>query len=250
MSIFSLSEDIFSTNRAPTDEERAQIADLLADYDNRIAILTKKIADLDAERAVLQNAAAPLKRTMSSFRRLPDDVIRGIFIACLDPTRNPTMSCREAPVLLTRISSSTRSVALHTPALWAAIHIPIIRHSKGSKSKRKPARVSIMSARTRGVEEWLLRRSGVMPRSISVRELPHPYLSRLLWTNPLADEILSILLQCRARWRDVSFAIVSSSQFRLAFVKPEQVPLIRSITLRAQSSQPSFETGCWLISCC
>ena len=64
MSFSSFSADIFSTNRALTDVEGERIAHLLADYDNKIALLTKKIADLDAERAVLQSAAAPLRQAL------------------------------------------------------------------------------------------------------------------------------------------------------------------------------------------
>lgn len=242
---FPFLEDAVWTNRPVTDEEHAQMAHLLAIYENKIADLTTKIADLDAEREALLDSAAPLRRGTSPFRRLPDDIIREIFLACLDTTRNPTMSCREAPVLLTRISSATRAVALSTPALWAAIHIPIIRHSKKSKPKRKAIRESIMSARARGAKEWLLQRSGNMPLSISVHEVPYSSPNELVWTNPLAEYILPVLLKCCARWRDVSFSIVSDSQYHLAALTPKQVPLIRSISLHGQHSKSAFAARVW-----
>ncbi len=63
---------------------------------------------------------------MAPFLRLPDDIVREIFAACLDLETYPTMSKKEAPTLLTQISSSLRWIALAAPELWTAIHIPII----------------------------------------------------------------------------------------------------------------------------
>ncbi|KJA14270.1 hypothetical protein HYPSUDRAFT_208861 [Hypholoma sublateritium FD-334 SS-4] len=240
MATLSFSDDVVSTNRPVTDEEHEQITRLLAIYENQIAVLTAKISDLDAERQVLLSAAIPLKRSLSPFRRLPDDIIREIFIACLETTRN-----REAPVLLTRISSATRAVALSTPALWAAIHIPIIRHRKNSKPKRKAVRESIMRARARGVKEWLLQRSGNMPLGISVHELPYSSPHKLVWTNIHVEFIIPILLKCCAGWRDVSFSIVSDSQYSLTYLQPEQVPLLRSISLHGQHTQSAFAFSLW-----
>lgn len=149
----------------------------------------------DDEHTDLQDSRSP-------FCRLPDDIIREIFIACIDPTWNPAMSWREAPVLLTRISSATRCFALHTPALWAAIHISILRTTKQSSPEQKAANEAITVARARGVEEWLLRRSSSMLLRISVEEPCDHTPPNCFGTNPLSDKIIWILQRCSSRWQD------------------------------------------------
>ncbi|KAF9472497.1 hypothetical protein BDN70DRAFT_774326, partial [Pholiota conissans] len=51
-------------------------------------------------------------------RSLPHDVLREIFIFCLPEDHLPTLSRDDAPVLLTRICSAWKGIALTTPRLW------------------------------------------------------------------------------------------------------------------------------------
>ncbi|KAJ7764308.1 hypothetical protein B0H16DRAFT_1526680, partial [Mycena metata] len=88
---------------------------------------------------------------LSPIRRLPLDVMQEIFLACTSTHRNCVMSALEAPVLLGRICSSWRSIALSTPRLWARLHVvepgspsfgsinPILVETLGSKSAAKAA---------------------------------------------------------------------------------------------------------------
>ncbi len=122
-----------TTNQAPTDDERGRLKETLAEYDeklntvtHKISILEEQLRILNKEKTALLEASAPIHRALSPFRQLPEDVVRAIFVACLETRWNPTMANTEAPVLLTRISRATRLIALTTPELWAAIHIPII----------------------------------------------------------------------------------------------------------------------------
>ncbi|KJA22403.1 hypothetical protein HYPSUDRAFT_95857, partial [Hypholoma sublateritium FD-334 SS-4] len=126
-------EHLFTTNHAPTDDERVILNDTVVDYDDKLAAITQKISALEEqlrtlneEKTVLLEACEPFRRALAPFRRLPEDVARAIFVACLETRWNLTMAETEAPVLLTRISRATRMIALETPGLWAAIHIPII----------------------------------------------------------------------------------------------------------------------------
>ncbi|KJA17068.1 hypothetical protein HYPSUDRAFT_146928, partial [Hypholoma sublateritium FD-334 SS-4] len=118
MSSQSFPENLFATNRAPSDEDHKKLVHLIGEQERRIDILTRQIANLETEKTALVEGLAPLKRAISPFRRLPDDIIRAIFVACLDRMRNPTMAHTEAPVILTRISSYTRRLALASPELW------------------------------------------------------------------------------------------------------------------------------------
>ncbi len=91
-------KDLFSTNRAPNDEEKRRLKRLVAEYDDRLWSITNKISVLetqlqilnDEKRAVLESME-PLKRALSPFRQLPEDIILEVFIACLETERNPTM---------------------------------------------------------------------------------------------------------------------------------------------------------------
>lgn len=62
---------------------------------------------------------------MAPIRRPPVDVIQEIFLHCLPTIHNAVISSEESPILLTRICSGWRRIALNTAALWASIHIPI-----------------------------------------------------------------------------------------------------------------------------
>ncbi|KAJ7892808.1 hypothetical protein B0H14DRAFT_2685809, partial [Mycena olivaceomarginata] len=62
------------------------------------------------------------KALISHPRRLPVDILREIFVACLPVDRNAVMSAQEAPLLLGRICSTWRSIVLTTPRLWASLH--------------------------------------------------------------------------------------------------------------------------------
>ena len=197
-------EDLFITNRVPSDEEQRRLKQLVAEYDDRLTTITNKISVLethlqilnDEKRAILESME-PLKQALSPFRQLPEDIVREVFIACLETERNPTMSNKEAPVLLTQISSATRMIALSTPALWASIHICI--PSLLSASSMMDRAKSDMDARTKGVEEWLLRRSGSCPLNISFQNFDEDGLV-------FGNRIIDILLRCSSRWRYVRFS--------------------------------------------
>ena len=166
-------DNLLITNRALTEEEYKKLRIQAAPYNEKLDALTKHISELEAqlesaknEKKALLESFYPIQKPLAPFRRLPQDVVREIFVACLDPKINPTMSKKEAPTLLTRISSSLRQIALTTPELWAAIHIPILGSVPCESSKIAQF---VMDRRADGVKEWLLRRSGSLPLRISIR---------------------------------------------------------------------------------
>ncbi len=61
--------------------------------------------------------------TPSPFQLIPDDVLREILIASLDKSKNTDDQHEDGAMLLTRISSHMRGVALQTPQLWTAVHM-------------------------------------------------------------------------------------------------------------------------------
>ncbi|KJA18850.1 hypothetical protein HYPSUDRAFT_124134, partial [Hypholoma sublateritium FD-334 SS-4] len=167
---------------------------------------------------------------ISPFRQLPEDIVRVISVACLETRWNPTMANTEAPVLLTQISRATRMIALKTPELWAAIHIPIIM---AVQPEVMGTAQLIMTARAKGVEEWLLRRSGNLPLHISVYER-HKYNE----TQQLASEIIDILLACRSRWKNVHFSCNPTTLSHVALLTRFEVPLLQSLTIYPSDYSP------------
>ncbi|KAJ6565291.1 hypothetical protein DFH09DRAFT_919697, partial [Mycena vulgaris] len=86
--------------------------------------------------------------------KLPDDVVRTIFMATLPSTRSPGISPNQAPLLLGRIWKPWRDIALQTPRLWASIHIGVTS-------------LATIPRLTEVVMNWL-NRSGALPVDICV----------------------------------------------------------------------------------
>ncbi len=225
---------LLTTNQAPTNDERGRLKETLADYDEKLDEITQKILvleehlrSLNEEQTALLEASTPIRRALSPFRQLPEDVVRAIFVACLETRRNPTMANTEAPVLLTQVSRATRMISLTTPELWAAIHIPII--------VSVPLEVidlanSVMSARAEGVSEWLLRRSGNLPLYISVSE-NRKWESVELFNCEMSDTLINVLISCRSRWKNVQLSCRSTIASRVSSLSPFHVPLLQSLTI-------------------
>ncbi|KAJ7646544.1 hypothetical protein FB45DRAFT_890731, partial [Roridomyces roridus] len=77
-----------------------------------------------------------------------------IFVACLPTGRNAVMSALEAPLLVSRICSEWRAIALTTPSLWDSLHVPADFILKRPE-QRIPA-----------IPRWL-QLSGALPLSLS-----------------------------------------------------------------------------------
>ena len=71
------------------------------------------------------------RQVLAPIRNVPEDVIRLIFIACVDPknfSSGPTLSLyRPLPYTLSQISSGMRRIALETPEIWATMNISVKR---------------------------------------------------------------------------------------------------------------------------
>ena len=130
------------------------------------------------------------------------------------------MSATEAPVVLTRVCSLWRSVALTTPCIWAKIYIPIPGHpasswrhpsylTESALAKRWQNFSELMQLRSQVVKEWL-DRSGTCPLSISLSYPTHYILSNSLEhdaDDELTDSLIEILLAFASRWSDIHFWI-------------------------------------------
>ncbi|KAJ7836536.1 hypothetical protein B0H14DRAFT_2589600 [Mycena olivaceomarginata] len=125
-------------NYVPNDAEVAQIRDGIAKRLDSLSDLSAQIENLKAkiecDRALISPA-----------RKLPQDLLEEIFLACVSgPPR--VMSPLEAPLLLCRICSAWRTVALAFPRLWTSLHINIGHVLKNEQ-------------RVAALADWLLRSS-------------------------------------------------------------------------------------------
>ncbi|KAJ6566856.1 hypothetical protein B0H19DRAFT_1138746 [Mycena capillaripes] len=209
--------DMLHTNIAPTDAECRSIRDLLQGPQKDVVDLTEDIARLrflideaTRKRDELQQFINAHLALVSPARRLPEDIVREIFMATLSSTRNSVISPDEAPLLLCQICKSWRTVALTTPRLWASVHIVIPTESK------LPRLANTVSA-------WL-RRSGTVPLDIS---LVYSHTSESSCND---SPVVSALVAVSRRWRNIRLVVRNYAD--LEPLSAEDVPLLQSISIQ------------------
>ncbi|KAJ6594653.1 hypothetical protein B0H19DRAFT_916822, partial [Mycena capillaripes] len=144
-----------NTNYVPSDEEITLIRANLVSHSQELARIDEFIRELSEKREKIRSYIDSHKALISYPRRLPPDIVREIFIACLPTTINAVLSVQEAPLALCRICSAWRRIALSSPRLWTSIHLPI-----DFILNKKEQRLS-------AVARWL-QLSGACPISFSV----------------------------------------------------------------------------------
>ncbi|KAJ7466941.1 hypothetical protein FB451DRAFT_1137583 [Mycena latifolia] len=191
------------TNYVPSSEDIEHIqADLISRVE-QLKPIENAIRDLSTQRDEITAYIESHQALISYPRRLPRDIIQEIFLACLPTDRNAVMSLKDAPMLLCRICSTWRDIALTTPALWASLHVPV-QFIAGNEQ------------RMLAVAEWL-QRSAAHPLSLSV--VGDNWDSN--WKSRPEDVIAAIeLLAGHAkRWRSVELSRFSP----LALVRVAEV---------------------------
>ncbi|KAJ7919486.1 hypothetical protein B0H13DRAFT_245365 [Mycena leptocephala] len=229
-------QDNLGTNFVPSDPECERIRDFLKDAQKQVTDLTEELARLDSLRKELSQKREQLKQfidahlaLVSPVRRLPEDIIRAIFLASLSTHRNPAISSEEAPLLLCQICRLWRSIALATPRMWAAIHIAV---PDQSRLQRLMDRVAI----------WF-ERSGVVPLEISVA---------ISKTCPSIDDISpldSALIAVSRRWKSLDIPLSDGSP--VLSLTSENIPLLEvvKISQRDQFSGPDCTSLLFLAAC-
>ncbi|KAJ6457530.1 hypothetical protein C8R47DRAFT_170014 [Mycena vitilis] len=216
-------KDILHTNAVPSGESECQaIRDLLAGSQKQFDELTEELTRLDTMRNEICRKRRDLQQfidmhlaLLSPARRLPEDVLRSIFMACLPTTRNPAINGREAPLLLGQICRAWRSVALATPRLWAAIHIVV---PSNSLAQRVMDRVVV----------WLYR-SGAVPLHISI------VLSSFydFASNNDISPLLSALVAVSRRWETIEMLLPGNflAASPLRSLTAEAVPFLETVQI-------------------
>ncbi|TFK70803.1 hypothetical protein BDN72DRAFT_794777, partial [Pluteus cervinus] len=194
--------DFLHTNHAPSGEETHHInqilsvpVDRLNNLDDELVRLQAQVDEVARKREAVKDYIDAHKALLSPIRRLPPEILAEVFINCLPTNRNPARSIIEAPLLLGRICSSWRRIALNTPRLWASIHIVIPTHYDPSKI------TSVVKIRCEACHAWLSR-SGTLPISLSLVTANNGYSA-----DVSASPLLESLLKFSSRWKSVSLRV-------------------------------------------
>ncbi len=202
----------------------------LASIENEIRMAERWIQHLQHDKANILRAFERYYPFIGKGRYLPDDILREIFVWCLPTERNPTMSAKEAPMVLTRISSQWRSVALTTPRLWSALHIAVPNHIPYPHSLYDPVKGErirpshILDRRLRGVTEWL-KRSGQLPLSLSIYD---PNSSSDVGYGKL---FIQSILPYASRWRNLSVQCPPDAVADITRLEQSHVPQLESLLI-------------------
>ena len=200
----------------------------LASIENEIRIAERWIQHLRHDKANILRTFEKYYPFTRKGRYLPDDILREIFVWCLPTDRNPTMSAKEAPMVLTRVSGRWRSVGLSTPRLWSALHIAVPNpipypHSLYDPVNGEKIRPShILDQRLRGVTEWL-ERSGQLSLSLSIYD---PDSSSDAGYGKL---FIQRILPYASRWRSLSVQCPPDAVTDITRLEQSHVPHLESL---------------------
>ncbi|KAF7291405.1 F-box domain-containing protein [Mycena indigotica] len=228
---------MLNTNTVPSDAECDAIHAFLASH-------TTKLAELDAETARLRNLLNTVvlernhlqdfvdahKALVSPMRRVPEDILRLVFLKTLPEDRGAAMHPSEGPLLLSRVCRYWRDLALATPQLWSSIHIVVPHHSESDRVQQ------VVTSLARWLE-----RGGAAPLDVSLHR------SRPQWrgdlhvsaelqmdagSGPGPFPLFSALLAASPRWRDMKLLLhYFNDQQALTVLQAHDVPQLRTIDL-------------------
>ncbi|KAJ7261288.1 hypothetical protein B0H12DRAFT_1106127 [Mycena haematopus] len=219
---------LLHTNYIPTSDEAAQIRKLCAKPLNDLSRLEAEISHTQAILHDLQRSYRRVKTgvdahlaLLSPMRNLPPEVLQLIFTMTLPSDRNAVMHASEAPVLLGRVCSGWRRIALATPNLWASLHVvtPPVDYSESDIS---PGKIRMMA-----MEEWLAR-SGACPLSMSI------WVSREAWGSAAAaasSPFVEAILPLANRWKHVELRVPSDSLDSFHYLQATDVPLLETLSI-------------------
>ncbi|KJA23844.1 hypothetical protein HYPSUDRAFT_39369 [Hypholoma sublateritium FD-334 SS-4] len=238
------------TNYAATSEEAEKITALLAGPISKLKQLQVDILRVKAHYDGLVEQQLALSREIEAhqaliapIRRIPIDILQEIFLHCLPTKHNAVISSTECPILLTRICSGWRHIALNTPMLWSSIHVPVPicsihdRHSPSPSSLPAPIRrspelevaMSIAKRQATAIREWL-GRSGECVLAISI------YDEDYRTPEEIYTVILDALVSFRQRWGALRCETPAWSIMRIAAIPASELPCLHTINFSGSSA--------------
>ncbi|KAL1744055.1 hypothetical protein HDZ31DRAFT_22030, partial [Schizophyllum fasciatum] len=201
---------------ADVDELSAKIEHAQAAVNDLIRQRDQRQAEVDLHRAVV----APV-------RILPTEVLSYIFELCMENTPSKP-NATQAPLLLCRICSRWREVALGTPALWCNLHISVaalLRDTPEDADRFYSSRVKI-------AEAWL-GRARTMPLSltlaISIKE--RRFFSRPRYRDFPPFPIADFFRPHAQTIRSLNLELPKSQYSSLCAIEPIEMPSLESLVI-------------------
>ncbi|KDR82008.1 hypothetical protein GALMADRAFT_152802 [Galerina marginata CBS 339.88] len=244
--------ELLENNHPPSDDVIQEVKILLLPssqeleaIEAEIALLGARLQALKTKRDAIRGSRKGYTTILSPFRRLPSDIIDEIFYRCLTVQRNPILSSAEAPILLTHVSSTWRSIALSSPRLWAQIHITFSgdyhtfdNHPAGNEDHIKEKTVHTarnLRQRCDIVKDWLAR-SGTCPLSVSILYSPNswnlPEDTQAGDSDPTID-LFKVIASHQQRWQNIELDMPRRiHQIFEAQLLSESLPLTTLTSLR------------------
>ncbi|KAF5373054.1 hypothetical protein D9758_001524 [Tetrapyrgos nigripes] len=206
----------------------------LHELDDEIEQLESRLKDCRSQRDELAGYVSSHRAPMSPIHRIPPELLAEVFTRCLPVEHIPTRSLTEAPLLLTLVCKTWREICLTTPRLWSALHIYIPHlHCKRF--------TQTMLQRKQGVEEWFAR-SGDTPLSLSLfpaTEVLPPSTDVLKQQykqeTAVYKALITSLSQHASKWVHLELRVVTSILETFGRLRPEDLPLLRSLKLDCSS---------------
>ncbi|KJA25385.1 hypothetical protein HYPSUDRAFT_214078 [Hypholoma sublateritium FD-334 SS-4] len=257
----SVIEALLRSNRPPTDQERALIQESMAPTNAKLKIVQTQISDtvahiqalklqveqaeirlqrLREEEAGIWETSEDPRRVLSVLRTLPEDVVREIFIACVEDDM-PTLSYDETPMpyVLTQISSGMRHIALTTPAIWASMNVEIRSLQFDSVELYEQA----YSDLAQRASEWF-ERAGGLALTVFIQDADSSNARPEGSESDPSDILFDTLLSYSNRWKEVHFdsfgsEVVSPHMLRIAALTAVDIPLLQSVSLHLDCITPN-----------
>ncbi|KAJ6523499.1 hypothetical protein DFH09DRAFT_1286614 [Mycena vulgaris] len=211
-----------NTNYVPSDVEIDEIYALLvaplgelARLDTQIDEAQAFLDELRVKRQFLKVEIDSHTALTSSVRRLPQEMLQEIFLACVPTQGGPlsAVAAREAPLLLGFVCRYWRSVAHSMPLLWSSFHI---QWGMGRAGGRE-------------LDAWLTR-AGTCPLSISLHFLEY-------YSNASCDEVIGLIMKACRRIERLALVgeVFRPSLSPLLHLGAEDLPALTSLTIDTRS---------------
>jgi len=205
-----ISPDLLHSNRPPTEAEVTEVQAYVAQLNSTLV----QLEDRQSKHAVrlresIQKQLNDHKLILSSFRRLPYEIILMIFLMC--PQGG---NLTEAPLLLCKICRLWRNIALESPQLWCNPTC-IIRDGRFDHG-------------VAGLETWLKLSGQVQPLNFSLHlERCYPLYS------PHSNRFIEVAKSVSQCWKSLTISLSNSSDmFGLIYrLDTTNLPQLESLTI-------------------
>jgi hypothetical protein len=232
---------------AATPSQSIEIRGVISMIQSRVSQINEDLAHLKILRKQLfrkrdeaLTCINQYKSLLAPIRRLPAELLAAIFCFCLPPqevkfdigfsfssnTDHVSFGRRQAPLLLGRVCSLWRAVALSTPSLWSSF---------GASCTTRTINRTVFGAET------FISRSGVCPLSISL------VVGNNI-TGAQTHEIINTLASYSQRWQNFDLTIGRLETVRSLNRIKGALPLLVTLTLGMLGGFPSSEQNAFEVA--